>query len=75
MPEFSIKRGQVREFKSHSTLKIISESLPFLVLEVQPPSVPDKEPFFWVDYLLPSGEIVKSYPGDYIMKHSEVISE
>jgi hypothetical protein len=47
----------------------------FLVLDVQPSVKPDREPFFWVDYLLPTGEIVASYPGDYIMKNSEVISE
>lgn len=75
MQEFAVKRGQIRRFKSHSTLKIIRESSLFLVLDVQPSLSQDREPFFWVDYLLPTGEIVKSYPGDYIMNHSEVISE
>lgn len=75
MSDIPVKRGQVRAFKSHSTLRIIKEATPFLVIDVQPSLSPDREPFFWVDYLLPTGEIVESYPGDYIMKHSEVISE
>ena len=75
MSNISVKKGQVRIFKSHSTLRFIKESMAFLVLDVQPSMKPDREPFFWVDYLLPTGEVVASYPGDYIMRHSEVISE
>lgn len=75
MSDIPVKKGQVRVFKSHSTLRFIEESMVFLVLDVQPSVKPDREPFFWVDYLLPTGEVVASYPGDYIMKNSEVISE
>lgn len=75
MSDIPVKKGQVRVFKSHSTLRFVKESTPFLVLDVQPSMKPDREPFFWVDYLLPTGEIVASYPGDYIMKNSEVIIE
>jgi hypothetical protein len=65
--------GQLRIFNQRSSLGIIKEGIPFLVFGVGPNTNPDDEPFFWVDYLLPSGQVVESYPGDYIANNSEVI--
>jgi hypothetical protein len=68
-----IDAGQLRIFKSKSSLGTVREGPTFLIIDVKSSFDPISEPFVWVDYLLPSGEIVKSHSGDYITKNSEVL--